>query len=267
MSSYAIALSPARNLVSADLLKLRRRRGLVAVTALLTIGATVVTFGVMEVMHLVDPAKHGPAGGIVNLGHAAFVVAGLGAVAATIVASSAAVGDLDAGVYRDLVVTGRSRFALYLSRIPAGYLFLLPFVAAAYALTAVATVVLAGGKPVPGVGLLWTTGLWTLLEVSFYYLLSFGIACLIASRAYTIGIVLAWRLALTPLLASISALGIVRELVPGVALQHLAPVRLGDSIRQGPDVAMTTAAIATVLVVWVVAALVAGAWRDTTRDA
>jgi ABC-type transport system involved in multi-copper enzyme maturation permease subunit len=267
MSSYGFALSPARSLVSADLLKLRRSRGLVAVTALLTIGATVITFGVMEVMHLVNSTKHGPAGGITNLGHAAFVVAALGAVAATIVASSAAVGDLDSGVYRDLVVTGRSRLALYLSRIPAGFLFLFPFVATAYALAAVASVGLAGGNPVPGVHLLWTTGLWTLLEVFFYYLVSFGIACLVASRAYTIGIVLAFRLALTPLLASISALGFVRELIPGVGIQDLAPAGLGDSIRQGPHVGMTTAAIAAVLVVWTVAALVAGAWRDTTRDA
>jgi len=267
MSSYSFALSPARNLVSADLLKLRRSRGLVTVTALLTIGATVLTFAVMEVMHLVDPAKHGPAGGILHLGHTAFLVAGLGSVAAAIVASSAAVGDLDSGVYRDLVVTGRSRLALYLSRIPAGFLFLLPFVATAYTLAAVASVVLAGGNPVPGTQLLWTTGLWSLLEVAFYYLLSFGIACLVASRAYAIGIVLAWRLALTPVLAAISALGVVRELVPGVGLQDLAPAQLGDAVRQGPNVGMTTGAIAAVLIVWTVVALVAGGWRDTTRDA
>src|SRR5215831_12847805 len=100
MSSYA--LSPSCNLVSADLLKLRKRRGLVAVASLLTVGATVVTFAVMELMHVANPAKHGAAGGIVNLGHTAFLAALLGAVVATIVASSAAVGDLDAGVYRDL---------------------------------------------------------------------------------------------------------------------------------------------------------------------
>lgn len=264
MSSYA--LSPSRNLVSADLLKLRKRRGLVAVASLLTVGATVVTFAVMELMHVANPAKHGAAGGIVNLGHTAFLAALLGAVVATIVASSAAVGDLDAGVYRDLVVTGRSRLSLYLSRIPAGFLFLLPFVAAGYALTAGASVAFAGSKPVPGLGLLVTTGLWVLVEVAFYYLLAFGVACLVGSRAYTIGIVLAWRLALTPILAAISALGVVREFVPGVGLQDLAPTAFGDAVRQGPLVGMTSAAIATVLVVWTVAALVAGAWRDTTRD-
>jgi hypothetical protein len=109
--------------------------------------------------------------------------------------------------------------------------------------------------------------LWTVLEVAFYYLLAVGIACLVGSRSYTIGILLAWRLALTPLLASISALGVVRELVPGVALQALAPAALGDAVREGPYVGMSVAAIAAVLAVWSVVALTAGAWRDTRRDA
>jgi hypothetical protein len=112
-----------------------------------------------------------------------------------------------------------------------------------------------------------TTGLWVLLAVTFYYLLALGIACLVGSRSYTIGIVLAFRLALTPILASITALGIVRELVPGVGLQHLAPAALGNSVRQGPDVPISVAAIAAVLITWTVVALVVGAWRDTRRDA
>jgi hypothetical protein len=79
--------------------------------------------------------------------------------------------------------------------------------------------------------------------------------------------VLAWRLALTPILMSISALGIVRELVPGVGLQHLAPAGLGDAVRQGPQVGISLAATAVVLIVWTALALGIGAWRDTTRDA
>src|SRR5205085_5585102 len=105
------------------------------------------------------------------------------------------------GVYRELVVTGRSRLALYASRVPAGLAFLLPFVGAAYGVAAVACVAFAGGRPVPTVHLLVTTGLWATLEVTFYYLLAVGIACLVGSRSYTIGILLAWRLALTPILA------------------------------------------------------------------
>lgn len=266
MSTPALA-APSRSLVAADLLKLRRRRGLLAVVSVLTIGAIAVTYGIIELLHVANPAKHGPAGGIINLGHGAWLAAALGSVAAAIVGSSAGAGDLNAGVYRELLVTGRSRLALYASRIPGGLAYLLPFVAVGYGLAAVATVVFAGGRPAPGFELLVTTGLWTLLEVTFYYLLALGIACVLGSRSYTIGVVLGWRLALTPILASIPALGVVRELVPGVALQDLAPAALGDSVRQGPHVPMSLAAIAATLVAWTLTACIAGGWCDTRRDA
>jgi ABC-type transport system involved in multi-copper enzyme maturation permease subunit len=264
MTTFALA---APRLIGADLLKLRRRRGLAVVVGLLTVGAVLITYGVMEILHLVDSTKHGPAGGAENLGHGTFVVAALGGVAAAIVGASAGAGDLDAGVYRDLVVTGRSRLALFASRIPAGLMFLLPFVAAAYALAAVAGVVFADTRPSPDVRLMALGGLWALLEVSFYYLLSLAIASLIGSRSYTIGIVLALRLAITPILASISALGIVRELLPGVAMQSLIPAGFGDAVRQGPVLPMSVAATAAVLIIWVVVALAVAARRDATRDA
>jgi ABC-type transport system involved in multi-copper enzyme maturation permease subunit len=262
-----LALTPSRSLVAADLLKLRRRRGLVAVTALLTVGAMTITYGIIELLHVANPAAHGTAGGIANLGHGAWVALAFGAVAAAIVGSMAGSGDLEAGVYRDLVVTGRSRLALYASRIPAGLLFLVPFVGAAYAIEAVASVVLAGANPHPTTYLLVVTGLWALLKVTLYYLLAVGLASLLGSRSYTIGILLAWTMAITPLLASISAIGVVRQAVPGVALDSLLPAALGDSARQGPVIAVSAVTVAVVLVTWVVATITAGALRDTTRDA
>ena len=75
------------------------------------------------------------------------------------------------------------------------------------------------------------------------------------------------RIAIMPLLASISALGIVRELLPNVALEALIPSALGDAARQGPAIAMSTVAVAAVLIVWAVAAVVLAGWRDVTRDA
>jgi ABC-type transport system involved in multi-copper enzyme maturation permease subunit len=266
MSTFASSL-PTPRLVGADLLKLRRRRGLVAVTSLLTVVAVALTYGIIELFHVFNSAKYGPAGGIANLGHGAFLVSALGAVAAGIVGSIAGAGDLEAGVYRDLVVTGRSRLALYASRIPGGLAFLLPFAVAAYTLAAVAAVVFTGSRQLPGVELIVTTGLWALLEVVFYYLLAVGVACAVGSRAYTIGIVLAWQLAVSPILASISALGIVRELVPDVALQSLAPAALGTTVGQAPYRNMSLAAVAAVLIGWTVLVLAIGAWRDTTRDA
>jgi hypothetical protein len=262
----ALAL-PAPRLVGADILKLRKRYGLAVVVGLLTVGAVVVTYTVIELLHLTSPATHGPAGGVDNVGHGMFLVAALGAAAAAIVGSTVGAGDRDAGVYRDLAVTGRSRVSLYLARIPAGFAFLFPFVAIAYTVTAVVGVALAGSNPVPGTRMLVLGGLWTVLQIAFYYLLALGIACIVGSRSYTIAIVLAWRLALTPLIASVSALGIVRELVPAVGLQKLAPAGLEMGVRMFPRVGISLGATVAVLVVWTGLALVLGGWRDATRDA
>jgi hypothetical protein len=105
MTTLALTM-PSRSIVAADLLKLRKRRGLVAVVSLMTVGAVVLTYGIIELLHVVNAAKHGPAGGIDNLGHGAWLAAALGAAAAVVVGSRAGVDDLDAGVYRELVVSG-----------------------------------------------------------------------------------------------------------------------------------------------------------------
>jgi hypothetical protein len=68
MSAFASSL-PSPRMVWADLWKLRRRRGLVVVTSPLTVGAVILTYGLIELFHLANPARYGPAGGIVNLGH------------------------------------------------------------------------------------------------------------------------------------------------------------------------------------------------------
>jgi hypothetical protein len=117
------------------------------------------------------------------------------------------------------------------------------------------------------VRLLVVTGLWTVLSVLFFYLLSVTVAALLGSRSYAIGVILAFRMAITPIVASIAALGVVRELVPGVALQALTPAALGDAARQGPPIAMSTAAVAAVLVAWAVVPLALAGWRDVRRDA
>ena len=266
MTTAALAL-PGPRLVRADLLKLRKRRSLVAVVSLMTIGAVVIANVVLVALHAANPAKHGPAGGLENLGHTSLLLSLVGGVAAVLVAASAGVGDLDAGVYRDLVVTGRSRRALYLSRLPAGLLFLLPFVTVAYVLTAIASVAFAGSLAAPGTLLLAETGAWVVLSVAFYYVVTLGLACAIGSRSQTIAIMLAWRLAVSPILLSISALGVGRELVPTAALEHFAPSGVARQLVQGAHVPMSTGAAVAVLLVWALAFVRIGRWRDTSRDA
>jgi ABC-type transport system involved in multi-copper enzyme maturation permease subunit len=265
MTALAHAL-PSPSLVRSDLLKLRKRRSLSVVIGLLTVGAIAITYTIIELLHLSDSAKHGVAGGVLNLGHGTFLIGVLGAAAAAIVGSTAGAGDLDSGVYRDLVVTGRSRLALFASRVAGGLSFLLPFVAAAYALASVVSVAFHGSLPAPSVHLMVVTGLWTLLHATVYYLIAVAVACLTGSRSYAIGIVLAWTLALSPIISSISSLGIVRELVPGAGLVRLGPSTLRDTLSQGPVVHMSVAAAVAVILGWLAVLLIAGAWRDTQRD-
>ena len=54
-------------LVRAEVLKLRRRRGLLALTAVLTIVPILLGYGAAVIAHLVDAKAHGPAGGLENM--------------------------------------------------------------------------------------------------------------------------------------------------------------------------------------------------------
>jgi hypothetical protein len=54
---------PDLRLISAEVLKLRRRRGMLAVAILLTLGLVALVFAVTGVQHASNPAKYNPAGG------------------------------------------------------------------------------------------------------------------------------------------------------------------------------------------------------------
>src|SRR5262249_2953294 len=167
MTSLALTYAPrARRpffpLVRAELLKLRRNRGILFTSAALTIGTMVVAFGVVEILHLANPAHHGPAGGVKNLGDSATTLALIGSVAAVLIGAAAGAGDLGSGVFRELVVTGRSRLALFAARIPGGLGLLVPLVVIAFGIEAAATVGLAGSLAAPSAALLAKTAVWIL---------------------------------------------------------------------------------------------------------
>jgi hypothetical protein len=258
---------PFLSLVRADLLKLRRNRGLVAAVAAMTIGPMVLAYTILVALHAANPAHHGPAGGVENLGHGTGLLILIGSVGAVLAGAAAGAGDLGSGVFRELVVTGRSRLALFASRIPGGLAFLLPFLVVAVTLMAGATVVFAGSLPAPSTSLLAQAATWAALEIAFYYLLALGLSSVLGSRAQTIGILLAWRLAVTPILLSISVLGAGRDAIPGAAFERLAPHALNEYIRQGPVVSMSVGVALLTIVLWTAAALAVGAWRTVKRDA
>jgi hypothetical protein len=252
-------------LIRAEVLKLRKRRGLVATVAAMTLGTAIVLYTVLVSLHAANPAHHGPAGGVTNLAHGVFILGALGTVAAIIVGASAGADDLNTGVFRELVVTGRSRWSLFWARIPGGLTFLLPFVAVAYALAAGASVGFAGSLAAPSTRLLFESGIFLIAEVAFGFVLALGLSSLLGSRAQTIGILLAFRLALTPLLLSIKFLGTSREAIPGAVFDRISPQAILDSGR--PQVGMSLAAAIVVLALWTGIALAIGGWRTATRDA
>jgi hypothetical protein len=235
--------------------------------AAMTIGVEVIAFAVLLVLHSVNPAHHGPAGGIKNLGHGMFVLNLLGAVAASIAGASAGADDLSSGVFRELVVTGRSRLTLFAARIPGGLAFFLPFTAIAYAVDATVAATAHGSLAAPSLGLILESGAWVIAEAAFYFVFGLGLGALTGSRAYSIGILLAWRLILARIISSISFLGVLREIVPDVHFARLAPHAVQETLREGPHVSVSLTAAIFVLTTWVIVWLTLGAWRTTTRDA
>ena len=251
-------------LVSAELLKLRKRRGLVVAGLGLTVLPMLIAYTVLPILHAVNPAKHGPAGGLDNLSGSMDLLTTLSIVAAILIGATLGAGDLSAGVFRELVVTGRSRLALFAARIPAGLALLWMIVGAGFAATAAGSTVFAGSLDAPSVGLLVKTAAWLGLVSGLALVLALGVSSAIGSRGTTIGIVLGWQIVAVPVLLEIKTLGSLREGLLGAATNDLAPAALFDG---PPRLAMSLAATVAVIVVWTVLPLALGAWRTATRDA
>jgi hypothetical protein len=253
-------------LARADLLKLRKRRGLFWTVAVLVVAPQVIAYGILAILHAANPAHYGPAGGIENLGHGTFVLGLLGGIAAIIAGASAGADDLTSGVLRELVVTGRSRVALFASRVPGGLAFLLSFAAVAYAISAVVSTTAHGYLPAPSLALLVESGLWVFAELAFYFVLALGVASVTGSRAYTIGILLAWRMVVGRIITAVGSLGVYREIVPDVHFARLAPRAVEEYLREGPRIGVSLVAAVIVPLLWVAIAVSLGAWRTATRD-
>src|SRR5262249_34109753 len=91
---------PGPRLARAEYLKLRARRGLMLASLALTVGAVMVAYMILLVLHLTDPAGHGPAGGREHFWNGMYLLTALGTMAAVLVGATAGAGDLSAGVFR-----------------------------------------------------------------------------------------------------------------------------------------------------------------------
>ena len=111
---------PTMGMIATRFMELRKRRGLMVALVLVNIGIPVVFLGVRLVLHASAPKSYGPAGGYnIYTGLTAGVLYIFGFIVAATLGCTAGSIDLTEGMFRHLVVTGRSRLALYLARIPA----------------------------------------------------------------------------------------------------------------------------------------------------
>ncbi len=130
---------PTWDLITTKHLEIRKRRGLMVAVGLMVVLPPVLVLGLRLVFHAADPASYGPAGTPAVFGALTNLMAEFGFIVAAAVGASAATTDLSDGVFRSLVITGRSRLALYLARIPAGLAVVLPVVALAFTLICLVT--------------------------------------------------------------------------------------------------------------------------------
>ena len=120
---------PTWHMVSTKFMELRKRRGLMVAIVLLTLALPVLVLGLRLLFHAIDPSHYGPAGSPSVFEGLCDPIAQFGFIIAAAVGATAGATDLGEGMFRHLVITGRSRVALFFARIPSGLALLLPLVA------------------------------------------------------------------------------------------------------------------------------------------
>ena len=270
---------PPLPLIGAKLLELRKRRTLMIVIVTFTVGLPVIFYGVRLLYHLGDPARYAPAGAPDAFATAGTLMGEFGFIAAAALGVTAGTADLTEGMFRHLVITGRSRLALYLARIPAGLSILVPLAAAGFAVTCLVTAFLgsphtAGAVAVPA-GDMVRSGLWLELDLLIGFVVGLGLGSLMGQRTVPVVLLVVLEIIITPVLAGHALPFFLNgeRLLVGVAMDQLKPAALAGGTTVGPSGGlphlppMPTWAMITVIACWIVGWSAIGAWRMATRDA
>jgi hypothetical protein len=148
---------PTWGMIATRFMELRTRRGLMITLSLVTIGIPAVFLLVRLILHAVAPNTYGPAGGYtIYLALVSGVLYVFGFIVAATLGATAGSVDLSDGMFRHQVITGRSRLAQYLARIPAGLAIIVPLVAVGFTVVCLVCVFAApthidvNGAQVPG---------------------------------------------------------------------------------------------------------------------
>jgi ABC-type transport system involved in multi-copper enzyme maturation permease subunit len=256
----------AAQMTGADILKLRKKRGILICSLVLALAPILIYFIAAVIEHASNPGRYGPAGGLHNFSEGLHVIALLfGPLAALLIGVEAGTGDAAAGVFRDLVVTGRSRLALFASRVPAALVTTFAMMLVAYAILLVGTFAFASGLPTPSGSLILNGAGFLLLSTGMMCVVAVGFAALTTSKPGAIIALIAWLIVASPILANIEGLGSTRDGLLSQAVAHFSPV--SDGGNHGEVVSMAGGTAFVVLLAWIVVFLALGAWRTRTMDA
>lgn len=258
----------AWEMTSADLLKIRKKRSTVIWALVLALAPVVIFFAVGAIQHASDPANHGPTGGTEHFRTGLSLLGGLffGPLVAILIGVEAGTADVSAGVFRDLVVTGRSRLALFATRVPAALVLTWSVMLSGYVIIIAGTFIFAGSEPTPS-GALVVDGLgYLLLATGVLCVVAVGFSSLLGSKPGAIIALIAWQLVAGALIASIKSLGTVRDIVLSQALTHFSPIGLSGG-RHDTIVNMSAGTALIVILGWIVVFAGLGAWRTLTMDA
>ena len=215
----------ASQMVSADFLKLRKRRGTLIWSLILALLPLIVFFVVQGCPALLRAARNTPspeASSGSRMGCACWRAV-FAPLAAIMIGSDSGVGDLAAGVFRDLVVTGRSRVALFASRVPAALALSWLVATAGYVLMVIGMFIFASGTPTPSASLLLEGFGFTILSTGVVCAIAVGFSALTGSRPAALTVMIGWYLVASPILANIGSLGNIRRLIVSQGSSTSAP--------------------------------------------
>jgi hypothetical protein len=234
-------------LIRADLLKLQRRRGMMGVVAGIILGAVAIYYGVGVIIDADDAGNFDSAIGVLAL---------LAAVAGAVVGATAGGADIESGVFRDLVATGRSRTALFFARVPAAWIPALGILAIGIAASAVLSAVVADA---PTAGDIARGAATVLTSGALAAAVCVGLAGLTGRSGPVMGIVLAFQIGVAPLVAQLEVLGDARLAIPAVAISRFDGA-------EGLVAQLSLVAAIGIVLAWAAAALSAGLWRTRTQE-
>ena len=246
-------------LVRAELLKLRKRRGLVAAAAVLTIAPVAIGYTVLSILHATRSDEVRPGGRDRQLHRLDRADDADRRRRGDPHRRHGRAGDRGAGVFRELVVDGPPAPRALRRTVPGGLVFLLPFVTVAFAIAAVAAVTLTGDGQSPVAGRrsrrppAGSASAWS--SCTCWPSASRRRSARAGRRSGSCSAG-SW-----PPRRSCSRAERLDDVLPNAALLALEPAEEAQLVTTSVPTAIA------ILVVWTLVPLAVGAWRTQTSDA